>query len=318
MTIFSDRIWQRLFRTRPADTLPHTVEHQRIYIVPTKRGAAFLVTLLLMLIASVNYALSLGYALCFLLTGLFAATLLHTYQNLSGIQVKQISATDVFAGQSMPFTISLANVGRETRHGIRLATRNVDGLKTRLEGQDEALATLNLPTSSRGRQPLGRLTLQSDWPLGLWTCWSYLHVPAGGVAFPLPETDPPPLPLVNDSLAGDQHPSGIQGDVSGLRDYVPGDSIGSIAWKSAARGVGLQVRTFDTDGAPAKAVLTLQTSGKHQTEDQLARLCAWALKAEAARTEYALDLPGNRIDSGMGQDHRQLVLRALALHGVHT
>jgi len=318
MKMFSDRFWQRLFRTRPADTLPHTVEHQRIYIVPTKRGAAFLLALLLMLIASVNYALSLGYALCFLLTGLFAATLLHTYRNLSGIQVKQISATDVFAGESMPFTISLANAGREARHGIRLATRDVDSLKTRLEGQDEALAKLNLPTSSRGSQPLGRLTLQSDWPLGLWTCWSYLHVPVSGVAFPLPETDPPPLPSSSDSLAGDQHTAGIQGDVSGLRDYVPGDSIGSIAWKTAARGISLQVRTFDTEGAPAKAVLNLHKTGKHQTEEQLARLCAWALNAETAHTEYALDLPGSSIDSGMGQEHRQQVLRALALHGVPT
>ena len=50
------RISQRVFRTRPEDTLPHVVTHQRVYIVPTKRGLAFLLALLLMLIASVNYA----------------------------------------------------------------------------------------------------------------------------------------------------------------------------------------------------------------------------------------------------------------------
>ena len=53
-------IWQRLFRTRALDLLPHKVEHQRIYILPTRRGWAFLAALLLMLIASINYALSLS------------------------------------------------------------------------------------------------------------------------------------------------------------------------------------------------------------------------------------------------------------------
>jgi len=80
MNAISDRLkqgalWQRAFRARAEDYLPHKVSHQRIYIVPSKRGAAFVLTLLLMLIASINYSLSLGYALSFVLTGLFAATL---------------------------------------------------------------------------------------------------------------------------------------------------------------------------------------------------------------------------------------------------
>ena len=316
MKVFTDRFWQRLFRTRPDDTLPHTVAHQRIYIVPTKRGAAFLIALLLMLIASVNYDLSLGYALCFLLTGLFAATLLHTYRNLSGIQVNQLTAGDVFAGESMPFNVALANKNPDTRHGIRLSTHEYTSVKLRIGGLEELQATLNLPTTVRGSQQLGRLTLQSDWPLGLWTCWSYLHVCVRGIVFPQPEADSPPLPVHSEALAGAQQTQGIQGDVSGLREYIPGDSIGSIAWKSAARGMGLQVRTFDTEGAPAESVLNLHNTGKHEVEEQLARLCAWVLKAESARADYALELPGKRIDTGSGQEHQQSVLRALALHGV--
>lgn len=312
----TEQFWQRVFRTRADDTLPHTVAHQRIYIVPTKRGAAFLLALLLMLIASVNYALSLGYALCFLLTGLFAATLLHTYRNLAGLKVEQVNSSDVFAGEPLLFTISLANDRGETRHGINLRTRDGHAVKTRLNALDTEHAQLWVSTHARGIRQLGRLTLQSDWPLGLWTSWSYLHAPAQGVVFPQPENDAPPLPSHSESSTGDQRKAGMQGDVSGLREYIPGDSIGAIAWKSAAKGTGLQVRTFDAQSAPAQAVLSLHHTGKHQLEEQLARLCAWVLQAEKTQTDYALELPGNPVETGSGQAHRQAVLTAIAMHGV--
>lgn len=309
-------IWQRIFRTRAEDTLPHTVTHQRIYIVPTRRGLAFLMALLVMLLASVNYALSLGYALSFLLTGLFAATLLHTYRNVAGLQVMQVSGDTCFTGEALSFTVLLSNPRTQPRHGICLHTRTVRHAGARLEAEQDRSFILSLPTHSRGSLALGRVTLQSDWPLGLWTCWSYLHVPAQGLVFPLPETDPPPVPHGIDGDAGNRARAARQGDVSGLRDYVPGDSIGSIAWKSAARGHGLHVRTFDAQTAPSQAMLSLaQTAGIPTLEAQLSRLCAWVLAAEHTGVDYSLQLPGIQLKAGQGREQRRQALSALALHG---
>lgn len=318
MNRLSTAIRQRLFRVRPEDALPHRVSHQRVYIVPTKRGWAFLLALLLMLIASVNYALSLGYALCFLLTGLFTATLLHTYRNVAGLQITAVEAGDCFAGESLPFTIILANDRPQIRHGLRLKTLQSSRSGIRLEAEQSVGTTLNVPTTHRGEPPLGRLTLQSDWPLGLWTCWSYLHVPASGLVYPRPESNPPALPLsLGDS--GDSRPvAGRQGDVSGLRNYQPGDSIGSIAWKTAARGQGLQVRTFDSESGSGQTVFSLQSTGQLPLEQQLSRLCAWVLQAENTRTDYALQLPAQQLGAGHGSEHRVQALRALALYGAET
>lgn len=315
MKLSKSKVWQRVFRTRPEDTLPHTVAHQRIYIVPTKRGWAFLFALLLMLIAAVNYALSLGYALCFLLTGLFAATLLHTYRNLAGLDIQHIHSTDTFAGEPLLFNITLGNTRPQARHGIRIATEDGVYTRVRVEGENTVDAKLSINTEIRGPLRLGRLTLQSDWPLGLWTSWSYLHVPAHALVFPKPESNPPPLPSVSDDSQGDRNLPSQQGDVSGLRDYVPGDAIGTIAWKSAARGLGLQVRTFDSDNGPSQALLSLQHTGKQTVEEQLSRLCAWVLKAESAQTDYALQLPDKQLNSSCGKEQRLAALKALALHG---
>jgi len=307
-------LWQRVFRTRADDCLPHKVSHQRIYIVPSKRGAAFLLTLLLMLIASINYSLSLGYALSFVLTGLFAATLLHTYRNLAGLNVLSIKSENTFAPEDASFSISVHNNQARIRHGINLSVPTGAYTRIRVDANANAEATLSIKTQTRGVCKLGRLTLQSDWPLGLWTSWSYLHVPEQCLVFPHPEPDAPPLPVESGSQGTARSVVSLQGDVAGLRDYQPGDSIGTIAWKSAARGLGLQSRTFDSEGALAHTVLSLHRTGMSDLEAQLSRLCAWVLDAEAMGQDYSLNLSGYTLDKGRGAEHRTRALSALAIH----
>ena len=100
-----------------------------------------------------------------------------------------------------------------------------------------------------------------------------------------------------------------------LCHYEIGDSIGSIAWKSVARGHGLQGRTFDAQTAPSQAVLSLaQTTGIPTLEEQLSRLCAWVLAAEHNGIDYSLQLPGEKLAAGHGREQRRQALSALALH----
>ena len=54
------------------------LNRKRIYILPTRRGLVFAVFLLAMLLGSINYALSLGFVLTFLLAGLGLVGMLHT------------------------------------------------------------------------------------------------------------------------------------------------------------------------------------------------------------------------------------------------
>jgi len=312
----AERIWQRLFRTRAEDSLPHVVKHQRIYIVPTKRGLAFLLALLLMLIASVNYSLSLGYALSFILTGLFVATLLHTYRNLAGIHVENIQASHTFAGNDAVFTISVKNTLKETRHGIRLCTKAGSQIMTHIESKDTSDVLMSKPTLSRGMIELGRVTLQSDWPLGLWTCWTYVHAPINSLIYPKPETEAPPLPFALLEEDGSRSAAGTEGEVSGLRQYRPGDSIGSVSWKSVAKGIGMQVRTFDSNRSSTNAILNLDQTGHKQIEEQLSRLCSWVIEAHSKQGDFALQLPGETLATSRGEIHYQRAMEILALYGI--
>src|SRR5512140_49034 len=102
-----NRLRQRAFRTAPADREPVVLRHNRIYIVPTRRGMAFLRALVMILTTSHNYALSPGFAVTFLLPGLAAAALLHTFRNVAGIAVRPLGSGETFAGNALPFTLAV-------------------------------------------------------------------------------------------------------------------------------------------------------------------------------------------------------------------
>jgi len=308
---------QRLFRSRPEDVLPLDMEHQRIYILPTKRGLAYVFSLLIMLIASINYALSLGYALSFLLAGLFAASLLHTYRNVAGITCEKISSDNVFAGERAHFNVTVKNKTKLERFGVTVKCTDASDV-INIMPDEASQGLLSISTATRGTLKLGRITFSSNYPLGLWRTWCYLHSNANTTVYPRPEKSPPPLPTQNTESQGETVRQSIQGDVSGLREYHPGDSISSIAWKAAARGQGLFVKTFDDDKAGGETHLNLALTGLHDTEQQLSRLCAWVLAAEQANADYSFEIEDTHLPSGRGETHKHKALMALANYGAST
>ena len=71
------------------------LRHRRVYIVPTRLGWMFAATLGLLLVGSINYALSLGFALTFLLAGMGLAGMVHTARNLARLAVSGESIQSV-------------------------------------------------------------------------------------------------------------------------------------------------------------------------------------------------------------------------------
>ncbi len=98
------------------------LRHSRIYLLPTRRGWAVIGTLLLMLLASLNYALALGVAVTFLLAGLVAAAQLHTFRNLAGIEITPLAARRDLRRRQHRLHARAAR-RRRARHDIVIARR---------------------------------------------------------------------------------------------------------------------------------------------------------------------------------------------------
>src|SRR5438046_3205291 len=158
---------QRLWRLAPADRGPIVLRHRRIYILPTRRGLALIATLAIMLLTSMNYSLSLGHALTFVVAGLVAAALLQTYLNLVGIAAAPLAAGEAFAGGELEFTLALANPVA-FRKALVVPSRTGRSVSVDLPAAATRQVQLMVPALRRGRLALGRVTLSTDFPLGLW------------------------------------------------------------------------------------------------------------------------------------------------------
>src|ERR1051325_10129078 len=94
-----------LFQLRGPESGEVVLVQRRIFILPTRAGIFFGFVVLLMLTGSINYSLSLGYILTFLLASLGVTAMLHTFRNLAGLRVAPARTSPVFAGETALFAV---------------------------------------------------------------------------------------------------------------------------------------------------------------------------------------------------------------------
>jgi hypothetical protein len=64
---------------RAPEPAPIILTQRRVYVLPTAAGLSYGTALIVILLGAMNYNLSLGHALVFLLAGLGVVTILHTF-----------------------------------------------------------------------------------------------------------------------------------------------------------------------------------------------------------------------------------------------
>jgi len=306
-----------LFRIDGAPTREVVLVQRRVFILPTRQGVVFGVILLLMLAAAVNYALSLGYVLTFLLAAMALNAMLHTYRNLARLHVTARPVEPVFCGDFAVFGVDLDHGDPRDRYAIVLSGGNpeVSDLVDVPAGATRR-AQLALPTTHRGRLRPGRLVLHTTYPLGLYRAWSYLELDFAVLVYPRPAPPGLPLPVVASlSRVAGADATGDE-DFSGLRPYQRGDTPRQIAWKASARSDALLTKQFSGPAAVECILDWHALPPAWETERKLSQLTRWVLEADQAGIAYALALPGTSVAIASGSVHRRRCLAALALYEV--
>lgn len=324
LTAASPRAW---FRRWWQSRLPHTdtwlLGQRNIYILPTKAGLTFALTLLVMLLAAINYQLNLGFALTFLLAGAGLVSMHLTHGNLRGLTLHLRPAGAVFAGDPALLEVVITNPGRQ-RHALALHFLDAGAVDSPRGGgfawcdapaQGQASAHVSTVPPRRGWHPVPTLVLETVFPFGLFRAWAIWR-PAGRVlAWPRPEHPAPPLPLAASSAGQDRPAARLAGsELDGVRPWRRGDSMRQVAWKKVARSGELVSR--ETTGS-ARRELWLQWADAQagDVEQRLARLSAWVLLADREALACGLRLPGCELAPGQGELHRRAALDALAAWG---
>lgn len=311
-----DRLGRWLFRVgHTPEPAPVLLVQRRIFVLPTPAGLAFAATLVVLLLASINYNLSLGYALVFLLGGVAVASILHAFRNLLHLSLSPGRAEPVFAGETPRYTMLVSHTRDSRRPALRLKAHGVTTAFDLGPG-DTAEAVLPGPAGPRGWRPLGRIAIETTYPLGFIRAWSVLVPDLRCLVYPAPEAAPPPLPAGSGQGTGIPHPGSGDDDFAGLRPWQTSDSPRRIAWKTLARGGPMLAKQFTGLDSGDLQLDWHSLPDSLDTESRLSRLTAWVLAAGRNGQAFSLTLPDGSVTTGHGPQHIADCLRRLALFGL--
>lgn len=287
---------------------------RRIYILPTRYGMIYAVLVFLMLLGAVNYGNNPAHLLTFLLAAFGSNAIYLTWRNLRGLQLRCLGSAPVFAGRDARFAVELHPDERE-RPALQLAFEHSDAVLVDLPASGDILRReLVIADLPRGLHAPGRLTISTQYPVGLFRAWCYVECERPLLIYPRPgdawDIRGDDATRADDGSAG----SGSE-DFAGLRAYIAGDQPSRIDWKSYARDRGLNTRLFSGQAdAPLWIDAALAPGSDHET--RLSALCRAVLDADAAGRHYGLRLAHERVEPSAGPAHRHHCLRLLALDGL--
>lgn len=291
---------------------------RNIYILPTRAGLLFAVTLIVLLLASINYQLNLGYVLTFLLAGSGVVSMHVTHNTLRGLTLRLKPPSPVFAGEPALLDIVLTSAGA-ARYGIGLKVLDAPAATlvwVDVPARGQAAAQVAFVPQARGWHDVPALGVETRFPLGLFRAWSVWRPASRLLAYPAPEHPPAPLPSTASAAGG---PGGARmregGEVEGVRGYRRGDPLKLVYWKKAAKSMatGGELVSRDTSATVQRRLwLEWQACGGMAPEQRLSRLAAWVVAADRAGLDFGMRLPGTEIVPGGGEAHRRRCLETLA------
>lgn len=306
--------FQRWWQARIHFTDTTLLTQRNVYILPTAPGLMLAATLLVLLVASINYQLNLGYLLTFLLAGCAVVGTYVGHATLHGLSMHLIAPEPQYTGANVLVSIQLSSTRKKIRHGIGLALLGSGHWAwTDVPAQGSAQVQIAFTPTERGLQRVPAITAETRFPLGTFRVWTYWRPAAQLLVYPRPEAHPPPLPPGQPRPGSASHSAAqASGDFDGVRAYRRGDPLKLVVWKKAAKADELVSR--DSQQAQRSELwLDYAQAGSLGTEARLSRLCAWVLQADRLGLDYGLRLPGLALPPAAGEAHKRRCLEALAL-----
>lgn len=302
-------------RVRTPESAPIILTQRRVYVLPTLAGLSYGTALIVILLGAMNYNLSLGHALVFLLAGLGIVTILHTFRNMALMELGPGRCDPVFAGSTAQFALVMENHRDDPRTSLRVFVDAANPVEIDIGARASTVAQLPVPAVQRGWLQVPRITIETTWPLGLVRAWSYVVPDLACLVYPAPAAMAPPLPWSSDTARGVSRDGRGADDFSGMRDHQPADSPRHIAWKSVARQHEGPLLTKLFSGATAQQVwLDWDTlPDTMDVEARLSILARWMLDADAAGHAWGLRIPGTCLTPDNGAGQLTAGLRTLAL-----
>lgn len=305
-------MWQRWLNRRIPPVTKLVLNHKNIFILPSSTGLAFGLLLVAMLLTAINYQNSLVYALTFWLLSIGHGTIWLTFRNLSGTSITAGKGKSGYLGDTFYLPIRLFS-SKGWAVALNLGYPGNECADCTVAPNTSENLELAFVPEQRGYLPLRRFKIQTRYPFGLLTAWSWVALEYPLLVYPKPEHTPLRLALGSDG-EGAASLQAIRGeeDIAGIRDYGYGDGLQQIAWKHSARTGELKTLEREQEDGTL-CWLDWVTLAGLDSETRLSRLTSWVDQAEQLNWRYGLRIPGVEISPASGEQHKVACLEALAL-----
>jgi uncharacterized protein (DUF58 family) len=277
--------------------------------------------------AALNTGNNLLYLVFSFLLGFLVLSGVFSEAALRGIEVRRRLPREVFAEHAAPVALEVSNRQRRVPSFAvvveELAGDDLDLARPigrvfvlRVAPAGSECRCYGLVAPERGELRLAGFRVSTRFPFGLFSKSLLLERPERLLVYPAVErlAASPALGggrLLGASLAGTS-PSAAE--VSGLREFVPGDALGRVHWRASLRRGSLLVREREREAA-AELEVRLRTRGRAADaafEEAVRHAASEVVAHLEAGCRVGLVTDSQRIDLGNGPLHRAALLSFLA------
>lgn len=286
----------------------YQITRRNIYILPSKHGWLFILTLLGILSGAINYNNSMAYLLCFFLASLGFIAMLQTHQNLNNITISSAHTLPVQSGQPIEFNFNASAKDFQPHYAI-----NADDKTFTVQSDQKSFFFITESSKKRGQHNPGRFKFYTEFPLGLFHAWTQVNLINPVIVYPKPikfnliSTDLYAANNQKNSLAGDD-------DYAALREFKKGDNPKKLAWKLFAKTNQLYTKEFHTESSDHIIFDFEKLNQITDIEEKLSILCGLILNAHKQKVHYGLKLSNEDIKPDHGDLHKHKCLTLLALY----
>lgn len=313
LLFWKQSFWQQWVRVAKPNGDFASLTPRKIYIIPTRWGILYGVMLFSLLAGAINYSVSLGFFVTFLLTSLGNIAMLHTWRNIVHLDVRLISAKPVFAGDYASVLLQISEPKNRSR--LAITAQFIDHLAHTEDVTANATQSFNLDlaTHKRGYLACPRIKIYTEFPLSLFHTWAYVESAFQLLVYPQPiDFSRNPTHDTDTHLEGSQHAHKGDDEFNGHKSYQVGDSFSRVDWKASSRGIGILTKQFSGSGQNTLWLDWDATLGL-DNEARISQLSHWVVEAHQAQQSYGLRLPNLTLAPSNTEAHFHQALTALAL-----
>lgn len=314
---FSQRIMRWVVRRIPPSAAK-TLSHREIFVLPTRWGCLFALMIILILVTGINYQNSMILAVGLFLVSVVVLSIVSTYRNLAGLSVAFHRGQPCFAGELAGFEFIVSS-GKLQYTAVEIGWVPDQFTIVDVPAKERSDVFIECKAPQRGYFRPGRLLITSTYPFGLVRAWSWQDLKAESLVYPAPLKGE----LVSGSLESDTAKEGKrspllgQDDFSGLKTFVPGESLNRVAWKKFAQTGEFYSKEFTQPSVDPEWV-DFSAFQIADIELRLSYMCGQLLELHGRGGLYGLRMPGLSLSPQNSPVHLNKCLEALAMYPDHV